>query len=232
MDHQETATKSVPLEGGKQILNEKPLLEPNEGKGSGKKGAKPKQQNGPTNNAQIQGAEKVEKNSGAELKGAELKKKAKAEKAARRAEEKQGRQQPAPTEAKGSKKSEMGPDSARKGSIGSVPATPIVKGPPSHHKSTGPIQKPLPLRQISSQAPIPPIQPQKDSKKVALFGHLYGQARRTTIAAAGRDVHPAVLALGLQTSNYVICGSSARCVAMLLVFKRVLLFLFTRWDHN
>ncbi|KAL9119956.1 MAG: hypothetical protein Q9187_003485 [Circinaria calcarea] len=218
MDHQEIAIKSVPSEGGKRILNEKPLLEPNEGKGGGKKGPKPKQQNGATDNAQVQGAEKVEK-----ISNAELKKRAKAEKAARRVQEKQGKQQPAPTEAKGSKNSEVGPDSARRGSVASVPATPIAKGPPpSHHKPTGPIQKPLPLRQISSQAPTPAIQPKKDSKKVALFGHLYGQPRRTTIAAAGRDVHPAVLALGLQTSNYVICGSSARCVAMLLVFKRVI----------
>jgi translation initiation factor eIF-2B subunit delta len=30
-----------------------------------------------------------------------------------------------------------------------------------------------------------------------------------------------VLALGLQLRDYVVCGSSARCVATLLAFKRV-----------
>ncbi|KAJ6019277.1 hypothetical protein N7522_001344 [Penicillium canescens] len=61
----------------------------------------------------------------------------------------------------------------------------------------------------------------KDDKKVAVFGHLYGQQRRTTVAGAGKEVHPAVLALGLQLRDYVVCGSSARCVATLLAFKRV-----------
>jgi translation initiation factor eIF-2B subunit delta len=40
-------------------------------------------------------------------------------------------------------------------------------------------------------------------------------------AAADLKVHSAVLALGLQIRDYVICGSSARCVATLLAFKRV-----------
>ncbi|RAH76217.1 IF-2B-domain-containing protein [Aspergillus japonicus CBS 114.51] len=61
-----------------------------------------------------------------------------------------------------------------------------------------------------------------DDKNVAVFGHLYGQQRRTTVAGAGKEVHPAVLALGLQMRDYVVCGSSARCVATLLAFKRVI----------
>ena len=69
-------------------------------------------------------------------------------------------------------------------------------------------------------------QQQKLNKNVAVFGHLYGQQRRTTIAGAGKEVHPAVLALGLQMRDYVVCGSSARCLAMLLVFKRVSLCLY------
>ena len=155
-----------------------------------------------------------------------MKKRNKAEKAARRVQEKQGKQLPAPTEAKGSKKPDTGPESARKGPVASVPATPTVKGPPNHLKRTASFSKPLTLRQTSAQPSTPAMRPKKDEKKVALFGHLYGQPRRTTIAAAGKDVHPAVLAFGLQTSNYIICGSSARCVAMLLVFKRVLSILF------
>jgi translation initiation factor eIF-2B subunit delta len=45
--------------------------------------------------------------------------------------------------------------------------------------------------------------------------------RTTSIAGASKDVHPAVLALGLQMSNYTICGSCARLVATLQAFKRV-----------
>jgi len=81
--------------------------------------------------------------------------------------------------------------------------------------------------QTLAQRPLiikPPVV-QKEGKKsvpdVGLFGHLYGQARRQTIEGASKDVHPAVLALGFQMSNYVICGSNARCVAMLLAFKEV-----------
>jgi translation initiation factor eIF-2B subunit delta len=39
---------------------------------------------------------------------------------------------------------------------------------------------------------------------------------------ASKDVHPAILALGLQYSSYAICGSTARMVAMLLAFKAVI----------
>jgi translation initiation factor eIF-2B subunit delta len=71
----------------------------------------------------------------------------------------------------------------------------------------------------------------KEDKNVAVFGHLYGTQRRSTIAGAGKEVHPAVLALGLQIRDYVICGSSARCVATLLAFKRVsIIFLFDNSD--
>jgi translation initiation factor eIF-2B subunit delta len=64
----------------------------------------------------------------------------------------------------------------------------------------------------------------KDDKKVAVFGHLYGQQRRVTVGGATKEVHPAILALGMQLVDYTICGSSARCVATLLAFKRVCCF--------
>lgn len=68
----------------------------------------------------------------------------------------------------------------------------------------------------------PPVETKKkEDKNVAVFGHLYGIPRRSTIAGAAKEVHPAVLALGLQIRDYVICGSSARCVATLIAFKRV-----------
>ena len=60
-----------------------------------------------------------------------------------------------------------------------------------------------------------------DDKRVAIFKHLYPEQRRTTIEGAAKEVHPAVLALGLQMSSYEICGSTARCLGMLQVFKSV-----------
>lgn len=152
------------------------------------------------------------------LSGAELKKKAKEEKAAKRAREKQNQQQQQlPTEP-----SNIANRIIPKGDISSTPTTSILKNQQKNVGLTGgAAQKSLPIRpvEIPSVPPVP--EPKKENKNVALFGHLYGNPRRTTIAGAGKDVHPAVLALGLQMSNYVICGSNARCVATLLVFKRV-----------
>jgi translation initiation factor eIF-2B subunit delta len=96
--------------------------------------------------------------------------------------------------------------------------------PSKQHKRSPSFQKTMPVRplQTAEKKPGQPKQQQKqDAKRVALFGHLYGQTRNTTIIGAGKDIHPAVLALGLQMSSYAVCGSSARCVAMLLAFKRV-----------
>lgn len=82
--------------------------------------------------------------------------------------------------------------------------------------------KTLPVRTtVKRNASTTGTTSQKTGREVGLFGHLYGQPRRTTLAGAARDVHPAVLALGLQMSHYVICGSNARCVATLFCFKKV-----------
>lgn len=69
-------------------------------------------------------------------------------------------------------------------------------------------------------APQEPAEPPKEDKTVELFRHLY-KTRTVTIAGVHKEVHPAVLALGQQISSYVICGSNARLVSMLQVFKRV-----------
>ena len=151
---------------------------------------------------------------GTTISGAELKKQKAAEKAARRADrvaEKgvQPIQAQQPEAAQTTK-----PDLQRRLSVG--------KQDVLHHKRTGSsLGKQLPLR------PTPPaageVRPKpRDEKRVPLFSHLYTRERRTTIAGTAKDVHPAVLALGLQIRDYVICGGSARCVAMLLVFKRVI----------
>jgi len=59
-------------------------------------------------------------------------------------------------------------------------------------------------------------------KEIPLFRHLESPGRRVNIAGSHKDVHPAILALALQMASYDICGSSARCVATLLAFKRVI----------
>lgn len=90
--------------------------------------------------------------------------------------------------------------------------------------------RPLPVRRRPSQQNVPNSkEPEKKSKKDLsskqtglFFGHLYSQPKQQSLVGASKDVHPAVLALGLQYSSYTICGSTARMVAMLLVFKTVI----------
>ncbi|GLA64614.1 eukaryotic translation initiation factor 2B, subunit 4 delta, 67kDa [Aspergillus tubingensis] len=144
---------------------------------------------------------------GAALSPAELKKKAKAEKAARRARERAEREQSggagaaAPgggQSAAGGKKGASGPGGAGAGGKdASGTATPQKGG----H------QKQLPRRgsaQATGQPSAAELKKKQEEKNVSVFGHLYGQQRRTTIAGAGKEVHPAVLALGMQMRDYVV----------------------------
>lgn len=88
--------------------------------------------------------------------------------------------------------------------------------------------RPLPVRRRPSQSNLPVVKEperkiKKEPKQTGLFfGHLYSQSKQQSLVGASKDVHPAVLALGLQYSSYTICGSTARMVAMLLVFKTVI----------
>ncbi|KAI4105041.1 MAG: hypothetical protein L6R37_002929 [Teloschistes peruensis] len=114
-----------------------------------------------------------------------------------------------------------------KGSLLQPLQLPVPISPKGRHQrkgsTTANIQKPLQIRPSQQPAPVPVPEPRKSEvKKVAFLSHLYGAPRRTTIAGAHKDIHPSVLALGLQMSNYVICGSNARCVSTLLVFKKVI----------
>ncbi|KAI4274363.1 MAG: hypothetical protein LQ337_003996 [Flavoplaca oasis] len=160
------------------------------------------------------GAQKDEK-----ISGAELKKRAKAEKAAKRAQSKQ--EQPAPPkDATKNTKSEI------RSQRDTISPSPHQVPPKGQHSRTGSAsatsQKPLQLRPGQQQAPTAEHEPRKGIQKLAFVSHLYGIPRRTSIAGAGKDVHPSILALGLQMGNYLICGSNARCVSTLLVFKRVI----------
>lgn len=160
------------------------------------------------------------------LTGAELKKKAKEEKAAKRArekEEKQGQQLPG-AGMSGIGKTELASQAAKKGvevPSRDTPAVPKNQQQKQPSSSTAYTQKPLEFRPSEAFPPLAVPEPIGENKEVALFGHLYGKARRVTIAGAAKGVHPAVLALGLKMSNYVICGSNARCVSTLTACKMV-----------
>ena len=143
------------------------------------------------------------------MSNAELKKQAKAEKAARRQQALAEKQSGAPQV-----------------TVSAVPGpqqkAEQQKGGKGQHKrgaSTSVDVRSLPVRGAPA-VPAIPAQPKKEDKTVEFFRHLYKQ-RTSTIAGASKEVHPAVLALGLQMSNYTICGSCARLVATLQAFKRV-----------
>ncbi|KTW29938.1 translation initiation factor eIF2B subunit delta [Pneumocystis jirovecii RU7] len=59
------------------------------------------------------------------------------------------------------------------------------------------------------------------NKQVFLFNHLDGN-RRINTQGTSKDIHPIILALGLQYSEFKICGSNARCIFMLNSFKQVI----------
>jgi translation initiation factor eIF-2B subunit delta len=146
---------------------------------------------------------------GKALSGAELKKQAKAEKAARRAQALQEKQGGPPVLGPGSQPSQGQKSDGQKGGK-------------TQHKRTGSTvaeMRNMPARWLQRVVPAPQ-EPKKEDKTVEFFRHLY-KTRTTSIAGASKDIHPAVLALGLQMCNYTICGSCARLVATLQAFKRV-----------
>ncbi|KAL8712087.1 MAG: hypothetical protein Q9220_003521 [cf. Caloplaca sp. 1 TL-2023] len=154
--------------------------------------------------------------------GAELKKQKQAEKMAKREQARKEQQRPSQDVAQA--KAEDG--AAGQAKKGPIPPPQQSPAPKSQHKRTNSTsnnpQKPLQLRPSQHQPPDLAPEPSIGPRKVAFMSHLYGHPRRTTLAGASKDVHPSILALGLQMSNYIICGSNARCVSTLLVFKRVI----------
>lgn len=152
------------------------------------------------------------------LSGAELKAQKKAEKAAKRQqviENRQGGAGQAPATSVGAPVAILSPQGNK-----SSPRTGKESGKGQHKRATSAVSdlKNLPIRS-SQQQHNGPVEPAAEDKTVELFRHLY-KTRAKTIAGA-KDVHPAVLSLGQQMSNYVICGSNARLVATLQAFKRV-----------
>lgn len=173
-----------------------------------------------------QGGKAAEGSKDGKLSGKEAKEAAKAAKIARRAQEKQAQQgQPAVDLAIRSK-GEQTKNISTEGPTG-------ASGPPSktsriRTSSIGGSGQKSKIQTAQSHAVPITAKPDRENKNVALLDHLYSHPRRTSIAGACKDVHPAVLALGLQMRNYLICGSSARCASMMLVFKRVGPFSYER----
>jgi translation initiation factor eIF-2B subunit delta len=143
---------------------------------------------------------------------------------------------PAKTDGKGAKPAEDGASKKLSGALKAVPPPATQQGGPPKESQKQKEQKqpqkkdesrPLPVRRRPSQSNAVPQQAKKESRRDQknlglFFGHLYSQPRQHSMVGASKDVHPAVLALGLQYSSYVICGSTARMVAMLLAFKAVI----------
>lgn len=152
------------------------------------------------------------------LSGKELKAQKQAEKAARRAEKQTipppaaaGSSAPAPGQKGSQKQSSKGAPTSGKAPAGMGPNQTATLAVRNRRGSTS----------APAVKPVVAAPPKPKAKQVGLFGHLYGHPRRYGTEGASKDVHPSVLALGLQMSNYEVCGSTARCVAMLLVFKSV-----------
>lgn len=155
-----------------------------------------------------------------ELSGAEIKKRAKEEKVARRAKQKQEKQ--APSQSSVPDQSRQNPNLQTESGINkhaSGQAAP--KQQKRRGSATANAQQQLPIRISEHQTATASTTLKRDSNNVSLFSHLYGQPRRISMTGAGKDIHSAVVTLGLKMSHYTICGSNARCVAMLLAFKRV-----------
>jgi translation initiation factor eIF-2B subunit delta len=151
------------------------------------------------------------------LSGAELKKLKAAEKAARRKEKVSERVYPTSVTQMQTQNQPQIPHLQRLPSAGKKENAPAMQ-----HKRTGSSSgKVLPPKATAAAFPLEPEKKPKDDKRVGFFSHLYPKERRTSIAGASKEIHPAVLALGLQLRDHVICGGNARCVATLLVFKKV-----------
>lgn len=167
------------------------------------------------------------------------KERAKAEKQARRAREKEEREKGAGGAAAATTNGANGESKAEK--VTGTPIQPKSRGQgdaqkPAQKKQgeqiaqdskkqnqrTDPQLGTMPVRRRPSQSGAAQPAVRKENKEVGLFSHLYSQPRRQTVEGTSKDVHPAVLALGFQMSSYTICGSNARCVAMLLAFKEAI----------
>jgi translation initiation factor eIF-2B subunit delta len=182
--------------------------------------SKPQQKKGAPdkgNPSAMTGAKSLDIPSEQKLSGAELKKQKAAEKAARRKEKVSERVEPTSMAQMQTHNQPQTSQLQRRPSTGKKDPAPVTQ----HKRTSSSSGKALPLRGTAAVVTSEVERKPKDDKRVALFSHLYPKERRTSIAGMGKEIHPAVLALGLQLRDRVICGGNARCVATLLVFKKV-----------
>ncbi|KAF9113628.1 hypothetical protein BGX27_001162 [Mortierella sp. AM989] len=59
------------------------------------------------------------------------------------------------------------------------------------------------------------------TKEIGLFAHL-DPPKFANTASAPKDLHPAVVNVGLQMAQFKICGANARCVATLSAFRKAI----------
>jgi translation initiation factor eIF-2B subunit delta len=133
------------------------------------------------------------------LSNAELKKKAKEEKAARRAQAKASGAGPGPG-AQGAADGKGGKGKQKQ------------DGPQGQQQQSRPATRPA--------APVPTIPKEVKPTIPECFSHL-SVARRIDMTQADKDVHPAVLALGQHMSTFALSDSITRLEATLLAFKKV-----------
>ena len=187
------------------------------------KGKQPEQPNTQPQNATSAAAQATAGDG--KLSAKELKAQKQAEKQARRQAEKVAREGSTPAAAPavnghgGPSRQEAGQARQRPGP--QQPQAGTAESRTQHRRTASQSQAPRPLALRRRPSQTLKKEPRKGDKEVGLFGHLYNQPRRYTLDGVSKEVHPAVLALGFQMSSYVICGSNARCVAMLLAFKQV-----------
>lgn len=169
----------------------------------------------------------AEAGAGVKLTGAQLKKQKAAEKAARRADKVAAKGEPAAAQAEAQSHAQAGTTSGKSETQRRPSTTKRESDTTSHHKRT-PSGKGILVRggpqqqQQQPQNAIVEKEKRPEVKRVPIFSHLYPKEKKATLSGAGREIHPAVISLGLQLRDYVICGGNARCIATLLTFKKVI----------
>jgi translation initiation factor eIF-2B subunit delta len=152
------------------------------------------------------------------LSGAEQKKLKQAEKQAKRAAQKAESGAPpsnsAPTSAPA-----LNPSSSKQAQKPKQGAKAAQDKPPKQGEKAGQSSK-QPATQKTVQATAEVLADDWPTT-VPVFSHL-SIARRTQLDNTSKEVHPAILSLGAQISNYTIIGSTARTVALLQAFKAVI----------
>lgn len=146
----------------------------------------------------------------AKLTGAQLKAKAKAEKAARRAQVKTNKDQTKGEAAISSSPAQLGPSAGE------------VKGAKAKGKQEGAaaVGGSAAAKAAVAKGAMPAVVSEPKLVIPECFSHL-SMARRIPMTQADKDVHPTVLALGQQMATFAIDESILRLKATLLAFKKV-----------